>query len=250
MSLFVIAARELKGLFLSPLAWTVLALVQLTVGYIFLVQIDLFMQWQPRLPGLPGAPGLTEIVVAPTFRTAGIVLLLVTPLLTMRLFSEERRCATLTLLLCAPISMTEIVLGKFLGLACFLVCLVGLLCLMPLSLLWGGSLDSGLFAACILGLCLLSAAFAAAGLFMSTLTRQPAIAASATLGLLLFLWLLDWASGANRAGNALAYVSLLPHFESLLKGLVNTRDVGYYLLFIATFLTFSIRRLDAERLPH
>lgn len=250
MNLFVIAGRELKGLFLSPLAWTVLALVQLTVGYVFLVQIDLFMQWQPRLPGLPGAPGLTEIVVAPTFRTAGIVLLLVSPVLTMRLISEERRSATLTLLLCAPISMTEIVLGKFLGLTSFLLCLVALLCLMPLSLLWGARLDVGLFAACVLALGLLSAAFAAAGLFMSTLTTQPAIAASATLGLLLFLWLLDWASGANRAGEAFAYLSLLTHFESMLKGLVNTRDVGYYVLFIITFLTLSIRRLDAERLPH
>ena len=246
----MIAGRELKGLFFSPLAWTVLALAQLIVGYVFLVQIDLFMQWQSRLPGLPGAPGLTEIVVAPTFRTAGIVLLLVVPLLTMRLISEERRSATLTLLLCAPISMREIVLGKFFGVTTFLLCLVSLLCLTPLSLLWGGKLDAGLFAACVLALSLLCATFAAAGLFISTLTRQPAVAASATLGLLLLLWLLDWASGANGTGNILASLSLLPPFERMLKGLVNTRDVGYYLLFIVTVLVLSIRRLEAERQPH
>ena len=71
-----IAARELRGLFLSPLAWAILAAIQLVLGYVFLVQVEVFLQWQGRLAAIEGAPGLTEIVAAPLFRTAAVVLLL------------------------------------------------------------------------------------------------------------------------------------------------------------------------------
>lgn len=247
-----IAGRELRSLFLSPLAWTVLAVVQAILGYIFLIQLDVFMQWQPRLPGIPGAPGLTALVVTPVFQTAAIVLMLVVPVLTMRLVAEERRNGTLTLLMCAPVSMTDIVLGKYLGVMGFLACMLGLIVLMPLALLTGGSLDPGLLAAGLLGLFLILASFAAAGLFLSTLTVQPAIAAVTTFGLLLLLWILDWSRsvGDAGAGSILGHLSLLSHFDALLKGLFDTRDVAYYLLFIVTFLGLSIRRLDAGRLPH
>jgi ABC-2 type transport system permease protein len=245
-----IAGRELRSLFLSPLAWSILAVSQLILAYVFLIQLELYLQWQPRLAGIDGAPGLTEIVVTPLFRTAAVVLLLVAPLLTMRLVSEERRAGTLSLLLSAPVSMTEIVLGKYAGVTAFLACLLGLIALMPLSLLVGATLDFGLFAAGLLGLFLVLASFAAAGLFLSTLTDQPTVAAVSTFGLLLFLWILDWASGTRTqdASEVLGYLSLLTHYDALLKGVFDTQDVAYYLLFITTFLVLSVRRLDADRL--
>jgi ABC-2 type transport system permease protein len=248
--ILTIAARELRSLFLSPLAWAILAVSQFILAWLFLIQLELFLEWQPRLAGMAGAPGLTEFVVTPLFRTAAVVLLLVAPLLTMRLVSEERRAGTLPLLLSAPVSMTEIILGKYAGVTAFLGCLLGLLALMPLSLLAGGTLDFGLFAAALLGLFLVLASFAAAGLFLSTLTDQPTVAAVSTFGLLLFLWLLDWASGARTqdASEVLGYLSLLTHYDALLKGVFDTQDVAYYLLFITTFLVLSIRRLDAYRL--
>jgi len=248
--ILTIAARELRSLFLSPLAWSILAVSQLILAYVFLIQLELYLQWQPRLAGIDGAPGLTEIVVTPLFRTAAVVLLLVAPLLTMRLVSEERRAGTLPLLLSAPVSMTEIVLGKYAGVTAFLTCLLGLIALMPLSLLVGGTLDFGLFAAGLLGLFLVLASFAAAGLFLSTLTDQPTVAAVSTFGLLLFLWILDWASGTRTqdTSEVLGYLSLLTHYDALLKGVFDTQDVAYYLLFITTFLVLSIRRLDADRL--
>ncbi len=245
-----IAARELRSLFLSPLAWSILAVVQLILAYVFLVQLELFLQWQPRLANIEGAPGMTDIVVAPLFRTAAIVLLLVVPLLTMRLVSEEKRNRTLALLLSAPVSMTEIILGKFLGLMTFLLCLLGLIALMPLSLLSGGTLDFGLFAAALLGLALVLSSFAAAGLFLSTLTEQPTVAAVSTFGLLLLLWILDWAGGTGEPGatQVFSYLSLLTHYDALLKGVFDTQDIVYYLLFSGVFLVLSIRRLDTERL--
>jgi ABC-2 type transport system permease protein len=245
-----IAARELRSLFLSPLAWAVLAVVQLILAYIFLVQLDVFIQWQSRLAGIEGAPGLTEIVAAPLFRTAAIVLLLVVPLLTMRLLSEERRARTLPLLLSAPVSMTDIVLGKYLGLMTFLTLLLVLILLMPLSLLTGASLDLGLLAAGFLGLVLVVASFAAAGLFLSAVTDQPTVAAVGTFGVLLLLWILDWAGngGGQEASAVLGYLSILTHYDSLLKGVFDTRDVAYYVLFTLTFLVLAVRRLDADRL--
>lgn len=251
MMVFTIAARELRGLFLSPLAWSILAVIQLLVAYLFLIQMETFADLQPRLLSMEGAPGLTDIVVAPVFANTAVILLLVVPLLTMRLVSEEHRGRTLSLLLSAPVSMTEIVLGKYLGLLAFLLLMLGMLALMPLSLLAGGSLDFGKFAAGLMGLVLLLAGFASAGLFMSTLTAQPTVAAVSTFGLLLLLWIIDWAGGTGAHHSGLfSYLSLTRHYESLLKGMFNSSDVVYYLLFTFAFLVLSIRRLDAVRLQH
>ena len=180
-----------------------------------------------------------------------MVLLLITPLITMRTISEERRNRTLSLLFSAPVSMTEIVLGKYLGVLSFFLILLGLLTLMPLSLLVGTDLDIGKLVAGLLGLTLVVAAFAAIGLYMSSLTEQPTVAAVTTFGLLLLLWIIDWAGNTDTGGsNTLAQLSMLRHYEPLLKGLFNSADVAYYLLIIALFIGFTIRRMDATRLQH
>ncbi|HET20020.1 MAG TPA: ABC transporter permease [Chromatiales bacterium] len=197
------------------------------------------------------AIGITEVIVAPVFWSAAFIMLLVVPLVTMRLISEERRNRTQALLFSAPISMTEIVLGKYLGVLAFLGIMLALISLMPLSLLGAGSLDPGQFAAGLLGLFLMLAAFAAAGLFMSTLTSHPAVAAVSTFGFFLLLWIINGLgrSGTDEAAAKLFdYLSLQGHYQSLLRGIFDTGDVIYYLLFIITFLTLSVRRLDADRL--
>ena len=246
-----IAARELRSLFLSPLAWSILAVVQFILAWLFLGQLDVYIAFQSRIAMMENPPGATEVIVAPLFSSATIILLLVIPLLTMRLVSEERRSRTLPLLFSAPVSMSEIVLGKYLGLLGFLAIMLGLITLMPLSLLSIGTLDFGLLASNLLGLMLMLGAFAAAGLFMSTLTAQPTVAAISTFGLLLLLWIIEL-TGKNgaEAGNVLAHLSLQRHYEALLRGLFNSSDILYYLLFIAAFLVLGIRRLDADRLQH
>jgi len=251
MMVFTIAARELRSLFLSPLAWAILAVTLFILAYLFLSQIEAYMLLQPRLAALQGAPGVSDVVVAPLFADAAVVLLLVTPLVTMRTLSEEQRSRTLSLLLSAPVSMTEIILGKYLGVMAFFLILLGLLALMPLSLLAGTDLDLGKLAAGLLGLMLVVGAFAAVGVFMSALTEQPTVAAVTTFGLLLLLWILDWAGNSGLEGSGLlAYLSMLRHYEPLLKGLFNSTDTAYYLLLTTLFLGFSIHRLDATRLPH
>ncbi len=247
--ILTIALREVKNLFLSPLAWAILAVLQLIVAYLFLIQLDNFMLLQPRLAGIEGAPGVTDIVVAPLLQTTGFLLLLIAPAITMRVFSDERRNRTLTLLLSAPVSMTEIVLGKFLGVTLFFLLLLAMLVAMPLSLYAGTTLDAGKLAAGILGLALVLSAFAAIGVFMSSLTEQPVVAAISTLGLLILLWIVDWSGSSQEQVSVLfQYLSIKTHFESFLKGMFSTADLGYYLIFITTFLILSIRRLDQQRL--
>lgn len=252
MMILSIAGRELRSLFLSPLAWAILAVVQLILGYSFLVQVDFFMQIQARLPTINDAPGVTQLIAAPLFGNFAFVLLLVSPLVTMRLVSDERRNQTLSLLFSAPVTMTEIILGKYVGIMLFLLIMLAIITLMPLSLLMGGTLDYGMLASGLLGVVLLMASFAAVGLFMSTLTAQPTIAAVSSFGVMLLLWIVDWAGKSRGEGtdSVLTYLSILRHYETMLKGVFNSSDVIYYLLFIFTFIVLSIRRLDADRLQH
>ncbi len=247
MMAFTIAGRELRTMFLSPLAWAILGVIQLIQAFLFLVLLDTYLtEIQPRYAGFEQAPGVTDFIVAGLFQNAGVILLMVTPLLTMRLISEERRNRTLSLLFTAPVSMAEIVLGKYLGVLAFLLIMVGMMTLMPLSLLLGGGLDFGKLAACVLALVLLLAGFASVGLFISALANQPTVAAISTFGALLLLWIIDWSRSAG--GGALEYLSMLHHYDRLLKGLVNTQDLAYFLLFITAFIVLSVHTLDNDRL--
>lgn len=253
MMILTLAQRELRSLFLSPLAWTILAAVQIIIAYLFLFQVNEYIILQPRLQMLDNVPGVTQIIVAQLFSSVGFILMLIIPLITMRVISEERRNRTLTLLFSAPISMSEIILGKYLGVVAFLCIMTGMLCLMPLSILFAGSLDMGLLFTIIVGLVLLLSAFSAVGVYMSTLTLQPTVAAVSSFGILLLLWLVDWAGNKvadSETSGVLSYISILRHFEALLNGVFSSSDVIYFFLFITLFIVLSIRRLDGDRLQH
>jgi ABC-2 type transport system permease protein len=241
-----IIMKEMRALFATPLAWVVLAFLQFIFAIIFLRNVDYFLTVQGQLARVPNAPGLTEIVVVPVFGIASIVLLMSVPLLTMRLIAEERRNKTMTMLMSAPVSMTQIVLGKFLATLLFLAIAGGLIGLMALSLLMGGKLDYGLLIANLLGLLLLTGSFAAVGLFVSCLTNHPVVAAIGALAAFLVLWLINIA--ASDPGSPVHLFSLLKHFEGFVNGAVAVTDLIYFALLTAVFLILSIRRLDADRL--
>lgn len=242
----VIAAKELRSMFNSPLAWVVLAVLQLLFGYFFLVRLNEFLELQPQLAQVPNPPGITEMILLPVFGVAVIILLLIVPLLSMRLIAEERRNQTLTFLFSAPVSITQIVFGKFLGLFVFLLIGIGLILLMALSLYVGGKLDLGLLATNILGLALLCGAFASVGLYISSLTNNPTVAAIASFAVLLVLWIINM--GASASDSLLHLLSIVKHYESFAKGIIHSGDLVYFILLIAVFLWLTIRRLDRDRL--
>ena len=253
--IFTIASKELKALFASPLAWIVLTIMQVLIGYGFLKRLDDFLQIQPQLSQMANSPGVPELVAAPTFATVAAVLLFAVPLLAMRLIAEERRNQTMVMLTSAPISVTEIVLGKFLGLITFLLLIVGLAALMPLSLSAGTRLDYGMLLSLIAGLVLLAAGFAAVSLYISCLTVHPMAAALGAFGVLLAMLLIgETASDGLRARGwpvpaALAQVlSPLKSYETFSKGVIDTYSIVCLLLLTALFLILAVRQLDARRL--
>lgn len=253
--IFTIAAKEIKALFASPLAWLMLTVVQLIAGYAFLRRLDDFLQLQPQLATMSNAPGATELIAAPVFGTAAALLLFATPVLAMRLIAEERRNQTMVLLMSAPVSMTEIVLGKFLGLFAFLLCAIALISLMPLSLAGATRLDYGLLAGLVLGLALLAAGFVAVSLYVSCLTVHPVAAAIGAFATLLAMVLVgDAAADGLRARGwpvaaALAQVlSPIKNFEPFGKGMIDSHALACSVLLAAVFLTLAVRQLDAQRL--
>lgn len=247
IGVLTVAARELRSLFRTPLAWLLLAGASFILAWIFLWFVQRFLDAGPGTAAT--ATGVTALIAAPTMSGASLVLSVLTPLVAMRLVSEEKRNGTIALLRSAPVSTTAIVVGKFLALLVFLWLFVAIVVLMPLTLSLGTSLDLGALGAGALGLALLSAAFGALCLFMSTLTRQPALAAFGGFGVLLLLWILNLAAAAPTAGaTALRWLAFEPHLSPLLSGAVGSQDLAYFLILTALFLALAVWKLDAERL--
>jgi len=240
-----IARNEARRIFVSPLAWAVLFVLQLILGFIF---ATLLFSYAQNAAMADQFTGVADFIGGGLFGFATVLLLLVMPLMTMRLFAEERKSGSIILLFSSPASLIEIVLGKFLGLVCFMLATLALLAVMPLTLLSGTHLDLGFIAAGLLGLFLMMLAFGSAGLFVSTLTREPTIAAVFSFGLLLLIWLVQILGNQQiPLAELFGYLSLVGHFDSLRRGIFNTADVVYYLLFTVFFLWLAVLRLDIER---
>lgn len=240
-----IARNEARRIFVSPLAWTILAVLQAILGIVFLL---LLIEYAQDADSESRYTGVADYIGNGLYGFATLVLLLIVPLLTMRAFAEDRRSGSLQLLLAAPASFVDIVVGKFLGLTVFTFAAIVLMAAMPLMLLVGTELDLGRIAAGLVGLALLMMAFTAAGLFVSALTQEPTIAAVGGFGLLLTFWLMQvLGTQPGLIGEILGYLALTGHFENLKRGIFSSADVAYYLLFIGLFLWLTVLRLDSER---
>jgi ABC-2 type transport system permease protein len=244
----LIGLTEFKRFFNSPLAWSILAILQFILAMMFLLLVDGFIAGiQTETVGQNASLGVTDVVVSRIYLWAGVIMLMVMPILTMRSFAEERMNKTLPLLISSPISFTQLVLGKYLALVLLVLVVVIMVSLMPLSLLIGTELDYGRVATLALGLFLLLCSFAAAGLYISALTAQPIIASVASFGLLLLL-VVFYISGTSstNASELFTYLSHISHFFNFSDGILNSADIAYYILFIVLFLVLTVHRLDAK----
>lgn len=245
ISVLYIAAHEIRRLFKNSMAWIMLAVVQFVLAIFFFLIISQFINSSSF-----ANYGVTEIVVVGFLQIAGVMLLLIVPFITMRTFSEERQTGSIKLLLSSPISISELVLGKYLGILCYLLVLLVTIMLMPLSLLLGTDIDLLQLLSAFLALLLLTSSFVAIGLFVSSLASQPVIAAVSTFGILLMLWIINVAANTSSAllGDIFSYMSLLSHYHDLLDGVLNSTDIIYYLLVSTVFIILSIWYLDNERI--
>ncbi|HEY3299960.1 MAG TPA: ABC transporter permease [Methylophilaceae bacterium] len=245
--IFNVARKELKSVFASPMGWVILALLQFAFGTYYLNGVNQYFEVMSGAIRPAERTGVTMFVGQSVFGLASFVMLFAVPLLSMRLISEERRNQTLPFLFSAPLSLTDIVLGKFVGLVSFLSILIVFIGLMLSTLNIWSDIDFGYLLSNLLGLWLLVASFSALGLYFSSLTAQPVVAAIFTFVALFVLLILD-RFFAGDPTNTISYLSLMRHFQPFSRGLIDTADIAYFLLFILTFLTLTVRRLDADRL--
>ena len=247
-------AKELQSYVVSPVVYVVAAVFLLIFGllsYLAVVNAGAqgirLMQMQGVAPQL----NLNDLVFRPTFYSTAIVLLLVLPILTMRLFAEERKLKTMELLLTSPIGLNEIVMGKFVGVFLLFVGLLALTGLVPVTLSMFSSFDWRPIFTGYLGLVLLGSLFLAVGLLASALTENQIVAAFLSFGLLLLIQLsgaMGSILGETTVGQVLSYLSFYEHYDRLFRGLVDSKDLVYFFSGLVLLLFLAHRVIDAQRL--
>jgi len=244
--------KEIKIFFSMPIAYVLFVVFTALSGYFFanianyysLMSIRSMNQYQMAMMDLT----MMEGVFRPYFYNLSFLLLLIIPLITMRLFAEEKREGTAELLFTFPVSDFSIVSAKFFAaFTVFLAMLAGSLSSFVVMLSITGFQVMPVIGGFI-GLMLLGAAFLMLGLFVSALTESQIVAAVVSFGLLLFFWLIDWLSNSvgPAAAAILANISIIKHFDGFSKGLINTADAAYYLGFIFIFFFLSLRILESK----
>ncbi len=253
-NVWIIAAREFKVYFTSPIAYIVLAMFALIFGYFFTTGLAFFLDYSASAAasgGGFGAPPLNvnQFVIEPSLGNMSIVLLFMVPMISMRLFAEEKRSGTLELLLTSPLKDYHIIVGKWLGALLLFACLL-LVAVLNLAVLflytapdWKPLLVS------LLGLLLMGGWMIALGTFVSTLTRNQIVAGALTFGALLLFWVLNWISSyeSSTFSRLCEYLAIAPHFEQFSKGVLELKDVLYFLSGISLGLFLSKRSLEALR---
>lgn len=245
-NILAIAAKDIRSQFVSPIAYVVLTGFLLLGGWFFfnlLARFNFLLQLYLsfRNPEAMQRLNLNEFVIAPLLHNLSVVLVILVPVITMRSFAEEKRSGTYELLMTSPLSVTEIVLGKFLGAFVFVLVMVLLTGIFPLILVLYGNPEPGIILSGYLGLLLLATAFVAVGLLTSSFTENQIIAAVSCLVALLLLYVIAWPAetAGEGTGAVLKYVSLTEHFGEMVKGVIDTRDLTYFasVILLALFLT-------------
>ena len=248
MSLLAMIRLETRRLRVQPLTWVLLALSLAWLGWCFTRLLGEFLAGEIQRAAQPDSPGYVDLVAVPLLGQLGELALLVVPLLGMSTLAGERRNGTLPLLFAAGVPASRIVLGKYAVLLLWLLLWLLLALAMPLSLAHATTPDWGKLAAATLGIALMLAALAALAIAASAFTTHPAIAA--VVALLLGLALLTVNFGAQLAGfdnGAINWLAMSTHVQNLLRGLVSTTDILWFLLLIAVCLALATRRLAADK---
>lgn len=248
MSLAAVFRLEVRRLRVQPLAWVLLALSLAWLGWSFTRLLGDFLTSEIKRAALPDGPGYVDLVAVPLLGQLAQLAFLVVPLLAMSTLAGERRNGTLPLLFAAGVPASRIVLGKYFALLPWLLLWLALTLAMPLSLAHATTPDWGKLAAATLGIALMLAALAALTVAASAFTTHPAIAA--VLGLLIGLALWTVNLGAQMAGlngGTVNWLAMSTHEQNLLRGLVSTTDILWFVLLIAVCLALATRRLAADK---
>jgi ABC-2 type transport system permease protein len=249
-NILAIAGKELRGYFASPIGYVLIGFFALLFGWFFYTLVAFFERQSMQMAGGPGgAMNVNQMLITPLLLNSTVVMLLVFPLITMRTYAEEKRSGTIELLLTAPITDFEIIMGKFLG---ALALFAGMLSvtLLHMGLLFAyGNPEWKPIATGYLGLLMMGGSFLSLGLFISSLTKNQIVAGMITFSVFLLLWVINWVSSfvSPEAQIIINYLSVTEHFDDFARGIIDTKHIVYYLSFIATGLFLTMKSVDSER---
>ena len=248
----VVASKELRGYFTSPIAWTMMGLFALIFAVFYVLYLNSFVEESLRSMGGQFGPqpvNVNQRLIRPVLSNASVIVLFLLPMVTMRTYSEEKRSGTIELLLTSPLKDVEIVLGKFLGAIGLYAALIAVTLIYVSVLFLYGNPEPMPVLSGYIGLFLLGSCFISMGLFISSTTKNQVVAGTATFVFALLFWIIGWASEMawDWLGPILQYLSITTHFEDFSKGIIDTKHVVFYLSFITFWLFLTLKSVDSER---
>jgi len=246
--------REARHYYTSPIAYVVIVIFTAVFGFLYFRNLTYYSQLSYQLmqnPYYPQRIDLVMAVFAPLFSSNSIIFLLVIPPLSMRLFAEEKKSGTIELMFTYPVKDIQMVLGKWL--ASLTILLVMLALTVPavfMAFKFAGSWEWGPVLAGYLGMFLMGVSFLSLGILISALSQNQIVALVISYGALLGFWFLGWAIDPNsgrKMADVLTEFSIIQHLDNFIKGVIDTKDVVYYVLFIFTCVFLSARVLESKR---
>ncbi len=241
-TVLAITRKELESYFASTIGYIVTTLFLVLTGIFFYIYLVFYLQNAQMAGSYGGGEGMdvAQSIMRPLFSNLGFFGLIVFPLITMRLLAEEKKLGTYELLMTSPVSVPQLVIGKFLGAVSLILVILILTSVYPLVLFIFGKPDAGPILAGYLGLLLLSSAFLAVGILCSSLTENQIVAAVLSFVFLIVFWILNFVTRSEAWYGKLAqYASIYQRFDDFTQGVIKVNDVFYYVsfAFVALFIT-------------
>ncbi len=249
-NILAIVRKDWRGYFESPIGYVVIGLYAFIFGYFYTVGLTWFLQESMRAPAMGGGPmNVNQQLIRYVFMNSMVIYLFVVPLITMRTYAEEKRSGTIELLMTAPVTDFQILMGKFLGALSLFAATLAITLIHMAVLFRFGNPEWKPIVTGYLGMLLVGGCMVSVGVFFSSLTRNQIVAGMFTFIVLLLLWVIEWIGGLLPAGLAAvcSYLSLTGHVEDFLRGIVDTAHVVYYLSFITFGLFLTAKAVDSER---
>ena len=250
-NILAIAHKELRGYFASPIAYIVIGLFALTYGYFFYALLLFFDRQSMQMMGMGAgaSANVNEQLISPAFQNTMVVFLFILPMVTMRTYSEEKRSGTIELLLTAPLTDFQIIMGKFLGAMALYASMLAVTLIHVGVLFAIGNPEPLPILTSYLGMLLMGGCFISVGLLISSMTRNQIVAGMVTFVVFLMLWVINWiGQSLGPTGQAIVtHLSITDHLTDFMRGVIDTKHIVYYVSFIAFGLFLTARSVDTER---
>jgi ABC-2 type transport system permease protein len=250
-NVWIIFTKEIRSYFVSPIAYLLLTMFAVIFGFFFWMAMRSFVFYgmEQQMRGELFPMNINEQIIRPLLSNVSVIGLFFIPMITMRLFAEEKRSGTIELLTTSPIRDLEVIIAKWLAAVTLYLCLLLFTALNFAYLFRYGNPDWKPLLIGYLGLLLQAGCLLAIGTFISTLTRNQIVAGAATFGVCLMLWIIGWVGefGTSASARVASYLSVYNHFESFQRGVIELKDAVFYATLILVGLFFTARSMESLR---